>query len=211
MSRSSLFFLFAFTSCGLSAFAAGAKMEKAEAKKSAKMTKVDKKTYALMDTSMGKVKLLLYSDLSPKTVENFVGLAEGTKEWTDPKTGKKVKKPLYNGTTFHRVISGFMIQGGDPLGTGTGGPGYQFDNENNPLAKHNKPGILAMANAGKNTNGCQFYITVAPHPELDGGYTVFGEVVDGMDVVNKISKVKTDSNDKPLKPVTIKSIKIERK
>lgn len=168
-----------------------------------------KKMFATLDTSMGKIKIELFGDKSPKTVENFVGLAKGTKEWTDPKTNKKVKRPLYDGTTFHRVISGFMIQGGDPLGNGTGGPGYQFDNENHPELKHDKAGVVAMANAGKNTNGCQFYITVAPQPYLDGGYTIFGQVVEGMDVVNKIAKVKTGPGDKPVEAVTIKTVSIE--
>lgn len=176
-----------------------------------KPTSKGKEMYAVMTTSKGTIKLKLFADKAPKTVENFVGLAEGTKEWTDPKTGKKVKRPLYDGTTFHRVIDGFMIQGGDPLGNGTGGPGYVFDNEEHPDLKHNKPGILAMANAGRNTNGCQFYITVAPQPSLDGGYTVFGEVTEGMDVVYAISKVKTGAMDRPIEPVVIKSVKIERK
>jgi peptidyl-prolyl cis-trans isomerase A (cyclophilin A) len=186
--------------------------DKPAAKKDDKKTPAKgKDVFAVMTTSMGTIKLKLYADKAPKTVENFVGLAEGTKEWTDPKTHKKVKHPLYDGTTFHRVIPGFMIQGGDPLGNGTGGPGYVFDNEDGPDLKHSKPGILAMANAGRNTNGCQFYITVAPQPRLDGGYTVFGEVTEGMDVVNKISKVKTGPNDKPVEPVVIKSVKIEHK
>jgi peptidyl-prolyl cis-trans isomerase A (cyclophilin A) len=175
----------------------------------AKTAKKGKKMFATLETSMGNIKIELFADKSPKTVENFVGLAKGTKEWTDPKTNKKVKRPLYDGTTFHRVISGFMIQGGDPLGTGTGGPGYVFDNETHPELKHDKAGVVAMANAGPNTNGCQFYITVAPQPYLDGGYTIFGQVVDGMDVVTKISKVKTGPGDKPVEAVTIKSVKIE--
>ena len=115
--------------------------------------------YATLKTSMGIIVVRLYDDKAPKTVENFVGLATGTKEWTDPKTGEKVKRPLYNGTIFHRVIPGFMIQGGDPLGRGTGGPGYRFADEFSPDLRHNKAGILSMANAGPNTNGSQFFIT----------------------------------------------------
>src|SRR5665213_2350726 len=145
-----------------------------------------KKMFAIFETSLGTIKLQLFPDKAPKTVENFVGLAKGTKEWTDPNTGKKEKKPLYNGTVFHRVIPNFMIQGGDPLGKGTGGPGYQFGDEFSPDLHHSKPGILSMANAGPGTNGSQFFITVAATPWLDGKHTIFGEVVDGMDVVNKI-------------------------
>jgi peptidyl-prolyl cis-trans isomerase A (cyclophilin A) len=167
--------------------------------------------FATFETSQGNFKVKLFAKEAPKTVENFVGLAEGTKEWTDPKTGKKEKKPLYNGTTFHRVIKGFMIQGGDPLGNGTGGPGYQFGDEFHPELKHSKPGILSMANAGPGTNGSQFFVTVAATPWLDGKHTIFGEVVEGMDVVKKIEVVKTGPGDKPIEPVVIKTIKIERK
>jgi peptidyl-prolyl cis-trans isomerase A (cyclophilin A) len=169
-----------------------------------------KKMFAVMETSQGKIKLQLFPDKAPKTVENFVGLAKGTKEWTDPKSGKKEKKPLYNGTVFHRVIKGFMLQGGDPLGNGTGGPGYKFEDEFSDL-KHTKEGTLSMANAGPGTNGSQFFITVAPTPWLDGKHTIFGEVVEGMDVVHKIENVKTGPGDKPSEPVTIKSVKIEEK
>lgn len=170
-----------------------------------------KEMFATMTTSMGTIKLKLFSDKAPKTVENFVGLAEGTKEWTDPKSGKKEKKPLYDGTVFHRVIKKFMIQGGDPLGNGTGGPGYQFGDEFSPDLKHTKPGILSMANAGPGTNGSQFFITVEPTPWLDGKHTIFGEVVEGLDVVKKISETKTGANDKPAEAVVVKSVKIERK
>lgn len=179
-------------------------------------SKKGKTMFAVFNTSMGTFKAKLFGDKAPKSVENFVGLAEGTKEWTDPRTNKKVKTPLYDGTKFHRVIKGFMIQGGDPLGTGTGGPGFRNPTERHPDLKHNRPGILAMANAGPNTDGCQFYVTVAATAWLDsppppGGYSVFGEVVEGMDVVNKISTVKTGPQDRPVEDVTIKSIKIERK
>lgn len=170
-----------------------------------------KNMFAIMETSMGKIKIKLFNDKAPQTVENFVGLAEGTKEWTDAKTSKKEKKPLYNGTIFHRVIDGFMIQGGDPEGTGRGGPGYQFADEFSPDLKHSKKGILSMANAGPGTNGSQFFITLGPTPHLDNRHSVFGEVVEGMDVVEKIGKTKTAGADRPVTDVTIKSVKIERK
>ena len=137
-------------------------------------------------TSEGNFSIQLFDDLAPKTVANFTELAEGTKEWTDPRTGKKSNAPYYNGTIFHRVIEGFMIQGGDPLGQGTGGPGYKFADEFHPKAKHTKVGILSMANAGPNTNGGQFFITLDATPWLDNKHSVFGEVVSGMDVVKKI-------------------------
>jgi peptidyl-prolyl cis-trans isomerase A (cyclophilin A) len=166
-------------------------------------------TYAHFTTSMGNFTVLLFDQDAPKTVANFVGLAEGTKEWTDPKTGQKVKRPYYDGLIFHRVIDGFMIQGGDPLGAGTGGPGYKFEDEFSPKLRHSKEGILSMANAGPNTNGGQFLITLGPTPHLDNKHSVFGEVVEGMDVVRKIGKVKLGMNDKPVTPVTM-SVKIER-
>jgi peptidyl-prolyl cis-trans isomerase A (cyclophilin A) len=161
-------------------------------------------------TSIGDVVILLYDDKAPKTVANFVALASGTKEWTDPKTGAKVKRPLYNGTIFHRVIPGFMIQGGDPLGNGTGGPGYRFEDEFNPDLKHSKPGILSMANAGPDTNGSQFFITQKATPWLDGKHSVFGEVVKGQNVVDAIANVPRDSRDRPIKDVTLKEILITR-
>jgi Peptidyl-prolyl cis-trans isomerase (rotamase) - cyclophilin family len=188
--------------------------KKADKKADSKTDKADKKAggkanFAIFETNLGTFKVKLLNETAPKTVENFAGLADGTKEWTDPKTDKKVKKPFYDGLIFHRVIDGFMIQGGDPLGTGTGGPGYKFDDEFSPFAPSmSKSGYLAMANAGPNTNGSQFFITVAPVQYLDGKHTVFGEVVEGMDVVNKISKVQTGSQDRPTEPVVIKHIKI---
>jgi peptidyl-prolyl cis-trans isomerase A (cyclophilin A) len=171
-----------------------------------------KKTpYAVFTTSEGNFTVKLFEKEAPKTVANFIGLAEGTKEWTDPKTSEKVKKPYYNGLTFHRVIAGFMIQGGDPLGTGTGGPGYTFADEFGSGKKIDKAGILAMANAGPNTNGGQFFITLAPQNYLTGKHTVFGEVTEGMDVVEKIGNTKTTKpGDKPVKPITM-SVKIVRK
>lgn len=168
-----------------------------------------KNVFAIFETSKGKFKVKLFHSLVPKTVENFVGLAEGTKEFKDPKTQKKVTKKFYDGLTFHRVIDGFMIQGGCPLGDGTGGPGYQFQDEFNPELKHSKAGILSMANAGPNTNGSQFFITTTATPHLDNRHSVFGEVVEGMDVVKSIEKAKTRF-DKPIDPIVIKSINIER-
>jgi peptidyl-prolyl cis-trans isomerase A (cyclophilin A) len=166
-------------------------------------------TYAKFTTPMGNFTVRLFDADAPKTVANFVGLAEGTKEWTDPKTGQKVKRPYYSGLVFHRIIDGFMIQGGDPLGQGTGGPGYKFEDEFSPKLRHSKEGILSMANAGPNTNGGQFFITLGPTPHLDNRHSVFGEVVEGMDVVRKIGKVPVGANDKPVTPVTM-TVTIER-
>jgi len=156
--------------------------------------------YAHFDTSEGKFKVKLYADKAPRTVENFVGLAEGTK------TGK----PFYDGTIFHRVIPDFMIQGGCPQGTGMGGPGYKFEDEFHPTLKHSKPGLLSMANAGKNTNGSQFFVTVAATPWLDNKHSIFGEVTEGYDVVEKISKVPRGASDRPNKEIKVHSVKIER-
>ncbi len=181
----------------------------AEAKDKTANKKKGKDMIAVFDTNKGTFKVKLFAEKSPKTVENFVGLAEGTKEWTDPKTGEKVKKPFYNGLIFHRVIPNFMIQGGCPVGQGTGGPGYRFDDEANDL-KHSKPGMLSMANAGPNTNGSQFFVTVAATPWLDGRHTIFGEVVEGMDLIYDISKVRTGAMDRPIEPITIKTVTIEK-
>jgi len=182
------------------------KTEKLKAKEEAK---ADKGQTAIIHTSEGDIKVKLFAETAPKTVENFVGLATGKKEWTDPKTEKKSKKPLYSGTIFHRVIPGFMIQGGDPLGNGTGGPGYQFEDETKPTDSFDKPGILAMANAGPNTNGSQFFITVKATPWLNGRHTIFGEVTSGMEVVEKIVSASRDESDKPKKDITIKKIEIK--
>jgi peptidyl-prolyl cis-trans isomerase A (cyclophilin A) len=166
--------------------------------------------YATLKTSMGDIVIQLFDDKAPKTVANFVGLASGTKEWLDPKTGEKVKRPLYNGTIFHRVIPGFMIQGGDPLGNGRGGPGYTFEDEFHPDLRHSKAGILSMANAGPNTNGSQFFITHQATPNLDGRHSVFGEVVKGQEVVVAIGNVSRDLRDRPIKDVVLKEIIITR-
>jgi len=174
--------------------------------------KLNPGVYANFETSMGNFTTELFEKDAPNTVANFIGLATGTKEWKDPKTGAAMKgKPLYDGLIFHRVIPGFMIQGGDPLGNGMGGPGFNIKGEVKRL--HGDEGALAMANSGSpDTAGSQFYVTVAPYAYGDQthGYTVFGKVVSGMDVVRTISKVKTGANDRPVTPVVIKKISIER-
>jgi peptidyl-prolyl cis-trans isomerase A (cyclophilin A) len=170
--------------------------------------KQGKDLYATLDTSLGVVVVKLFSKDAPKTVENFVGLADGSKAWKDPKTGKNVNKPLYDGTIFHRVIPNFMIQGGDPLGNGTGDPGYKFEDEFQSGRTFDKAGILAMANSGPGTNGSQFFITVVPTPWLDNHHTIFGEVVKGMDVVNAIVTTPTGPGDRPKTPVVLKKMTI---
>ena len=167
-------------------------------------------TYAIFETSQGNIVIRLLEKEAPKTVENFLGLAEGTKEYTDAKTGKKNKGNFYDGLTFHRVIPQFMIQGGCPLGTGTGDPGYRFADEFHPSLKHSKAGKLSMANSGPGTNGSQFFITVAPTPWLDNKHTIFGEVVEGQDIADKISNVPRDNGDRPRTPVILQKVKIER-
>jgi len=167
-------------------------------------------TFAKFKTSEGDFKARLHDDKAPKTVANFTGLAEGTKEWTDPATRQKVTRPFYDGLIFHRVIDGFMLQGGCPMGSGMGGPGYQFADEFAPGLKHDRPGLLSMANAGPNTNGSQFFVTLVPTPWLDNKHAIFGEVVEGMDVVQKIGKMQTGRNDRPVKDVRIDSVVIER-
>jgi peptidyl-prolyl cis-trans isomerase A (cyclophilin A) len=167
--------------------------------------------YAEFQTTEGNFTIRLYDAEAPNTVANFVGLAEGTKEWTDPRTNQKVTQPYYDGIIFHRVIDGFMIQGGDPLGQGVGGPGYNFADEFHPSLRHSKAGILSMANRGPNTNGGQFFITLGPTPHLDNRHSVFGEVVDGMDVVRRIGSTPTGQHDRPVKEVVINTIKIDRR
>jgi len=157
--------------------------------------------FATFQTSAGDIVIKLLPEKAPKTVENFLGLAEGTREWKDPRSGQMVKKPLYDGTVFHRVIPDFMIQGGDPLGTGTGGPGFKFADEIGPDNKFDRPGLLAMANAGPNTNGSQFFITEVPTPHLNRGHTIFGEVGKGGDLIAQI--VRMGNSKVELKKVVI--------
>ena len=166
--------------------------------------------YAIFETSEGQITCELFPQHAPLTVENFVGLATGTKEFTDPKTRQAAKRPFYDGLTFHRIIPAFMIQGGCPLGTGTGGPGYQFKDEFAKGVGFDKPGKLAMANSGPNTNGSQFFLTTAATPWLTGNHTIFGEVVEGQDIADKISNVPRNRQDKPNKDVVVKSVTIER-
>jgi peptidyl-prolyl cis-trans isomerase A (cyclophilin A) len=167
-------------------------------------------TYAIFETSQGNIVIRLLEKEAPKTVENFIGLAEGTKEFTNEKSGKKEKRNFYDGLTFHRVIPQFMIQGGCPEGTGRGGPGYKFADEFHPSLKHSTTGKLSMANSGPGTNGSQFFITVAPTPWLDNKHTIFGEVVEGQGVADKISNAPRDASDRPRTPVTLNKVRIER-
>ncbi len=167
--------------------------------------------YATMVTSMGPIVMVLYEDKAPITVKNFIDLQKGRKSWRDQKTGQMVRRPLYTGLTFHRVIPGFMIQGGDPKGDGTGSPGFTIKDEFNPSLEFDRPGRLAMANTGApNSGDCQFFITTVPTPHLNRAHTIFGQVVEGQDVVFKISQVKRNSDNKPLTPVVIKSLTFER-
>ena len=179
---------------------------------SAQNAKLRPGTYAHFETSMGNFTAQLFTREAPNTVANFIGLANGTKDWKDPRTGRVLKGArFYDGLTFHRVIDGFMIQGGDPTGSGTGGPGYRFADEFAPTLKHDREGRLSMANAGPNTNGSQFFITLGQQSSLDGKHSVFGQIVQGMDVVKKIGKtpVAKPSN-KPTTAVVIKKVTIER-
>jgi peptidyl-prolyl cis-trans isomerase A (cyclophilin A) len=164
--------------------------------------------YAVFDTTLGEITCRLYPDKTPNTVENFTGLAKGTKEFVDPKTRQRVKRPFYDGLTFHRVIPNFMIQGGCPLGSGTGGPGFQFEDECSKELRFDRPGKLAMANAGPNTNGSQFFITVAATDWLNDHHTIFGEVVKGQVVLDKIANTPRDRSDRPKTPVLTSSVKI---
>lgn len=166
--------------------------------------------YAVFDTSMGSFTAKLFDKEVPNTVANFVGLAEGSKEWTDPASRQKVQRPYYDGLIFHRIINGFMIQGGCPEGSGRGGPGYKFADEFHPSLKHDRAGILSMANAGPNTNGSQFFITLGPTPHLNNRHAVFGEVVSGMDVIKQIGSTSTNASDRPITDVVMRSVKIQR-
>jgi peptidyl-prolyl cis-trans isomerase A (cyclophilin A) len=174
------------------------------------VTQMTEALTATLTTTEGTVTVRLFPDHAPKTVRNFVELAEGGREWTNPVTRAKSKDKLYDGTIFHRVITGFMIQGGDPLGNGTGGPGYQFGDEIHPDLGFDRPYLLAMANAGPGTNGSQFFITTVPTPWLTGKHTIFGEVISGADVVEKISRVQTVPGDRPVTDVVLQSVTIQR-
>ena len=169
--------------------------------------------FATLKTNSGPIEVKLFPNHAPKTVANFTELAEGKREWVDPRTGEKTSAPLYDGTTFHRVISGFMIQGGDPLGTGTGGPGYRFADEFHPELQFDRPYLLAMANAGPGTNGSQFFITVGPTPHLNRKHTIFGEVADGgsREVVDRIAATRTGGMDRPVEDVVIDTVEVERR
>jgi peptidyl-prolyl cis-trans isomerase A (cyclophilin A) len=167
-------------------------------------------TYAHFETTLGNFTAELFDTKVPGTVANFAGLADGSKPWTHPKTGERHTTPYYDGIVFHRVIQGFVIQGGDPLGQGHGGPGYQFEDEFHPDLRHDRAGILSMANAGPNTNGSQFFVTLGPTPHLDRKHSVFGAVVKGLDVVQKIGAVPVDRNDRPITPVAMTKVTIER-
>jgi peptidyl-prolyl cis-trans isomerase A (cyclophilin A) len=171
---------------------------------------VAEETFATLHTTKGDIEIRLFADHAPKTVRNFVELAEGSKEWTDPRTRQKSNAKLYDGTVFHRVIPDFMIQGGDPLGSGRGGPGYEFADEFHPDLSFDRPYLLAMANAGPNTNGSQFFITVAPTTWLNRKHTIFGEVISGSEVVDAISNARTGRNDRPVSDVVLESVEINR-
>jgi peptidyl-prolyl cis-trans isomerase A (cyclophilin A) len=167
-------------------------------------------TYATLETTKGPIRVRLFPDTAPKTVENFIGLATGDRSWRNPSTGANVQRPLYEGTVFHRVIPNFMIQGGDPLGNGRGGPGYEFEDEVGGPHRFDRPGYLAMANAGPNTNGSQFFITQAPTPWLNGKHTIFGEVVEGMEVVDTIAGSDRDASDRPVEELRLERVVIEQ-
>ena len=174
------------------------------------MSDVNGQPRARLNTSMGTIVVKLFSEQAPETVANFTGLAQGTKQWMDPTTGQPSNGRLYDGTIFHRIIADFMIQGGDPLGNGRGGPGYKFKDEFHDSLTFDRPYLLAMANAGPNSNGSQFFITVGTPDWLNRRHPIFGEVVEGTDVVDAISKVRTDPQDRPLEDVTINSVEIEQ-
>jgi peptidyl-prolyl cis-trans isomerase A (cyclophilin A) len=195
--------VFMMTMCGVLAMSIGIALAG-----QAKGKKLKPGIYAHFETTEGSFTVRLFEKEAPTTVANFAGLAEGTIDTITGKPGRS--KPYYDGLTFHRIIAGFMLQGGDPTGTGSGGPGYRFADEIDPKLKFDKAGILAMANAGPNTNGSQFFVTLAPTPWLQGKHTIFGEVVDGMNIVEKIGKVKTAPGDRPVTPVIMKKVTIER-
>ncbi|MFQ5695204.1 MAG: peptidylprolyl isomerase [Terriglobia bacterium] len=174
------------------------------------MAEKTKGLYATLETSMGQITCRLFEDKAPKTVENFAGLAQGQREFADAASGEQVKRPFYDGLRFHRVIPQFMIQGGCPRGDGTGGPGYEFADEFHPSLKHDRPGLLSMANAGPNTNGSQFFLTVAATPWLDNRHSIFGEVVEGREVAVAISETPRDAADRPRTPVILERVVIER-
>ncbi|WP_258303650.1 peptidylprolyl isomerase [Haloferax larsenii] len=181
-----------------------------EASDPTESTHTSGQTTATLRTTKGDIVVELYANRAPRTVDNFVGLATGSKTWVDPQTGESVDgEPLYEDVLFHRVIDDFMIQTGDPTGTGRGGPGYQFDDEFHEELRHDGPGVVSMANAGPDTNGSQFFITLAAQPHLDGKHAVFGQVVDGMDVVEAIGAVETDGADRPVNDVLLESVTIE--
>ncbi|MEV5242929.1 peptidylprolyl isomerase [Streptomyces cinnamoneus] len=165
---------------------------------------------ATLNTTLGDVSVRLFREHAPETVTNFVGLADGSKQWRHPETGAPGQGPLYNGTIFHRVIGGFMIQGGDPLGTGLGGPGYKFKDEFHPELSFDRPYLLAMANRGPGTNGSQFFITLGPLPHLTNRHTIFGEVIQGQEVVDAIANSPTDPNERPSCDITLESVTIHR-
>lgn len=198
------------TTIGLLAMVAGAFAQTPPAAAPAATPAREPGLYATIKTSMGDITVKFYEKEAPITVKNFVDLARGTKAWKDPKTGQMVKRPLYAGTIFHRVIPGFMIQGGDPSGTGAGDVGFTIPDEFAPNLKFDVPGRLAMANTGQpHTGGCQFFITEVPYPSLNGGYTIFGQVIEGQDLVTKITHVPR-KDDRPLTPIKIVSIAIKR-
>jgi len=165
---------------------------------------------AVFETSMGPIRIRLFADKAPATVTNFIQLAEGTTSWKNPVSGADETRPFYDGLQFHRVIPGFMVQGGCPKGDGTGGPGYQFADEFHPDLRHVRAGMVSMANAGPNTNGSQFFLTCDATPHLDNRHSIFGEVIEGLDIVQKIANTPRDRNDRPRKPVTLDSVRIVR-
>jgi len=173
------------------------------------MTDTETDLTATLHTNRGDIEVELYADRAPRTVANFVGLATGERPWDDPQTGERRTEPLYDDVLFHRVIEGFMIQGGDPTGTGRGGPGYEFDDEFHDELTHDGPGVLSMANAGPDTNGSQFFITLDATPHLDGRHAVFGRVTDGMDVVEEIGDISTDGDDRPHEDVVLESVAVD--